>query len=63
MTTPVLLTVDQTAERLGLTRAGIYKIFRTDETFPKRVYVSPGAPRIREDQLAAWIEDRTEAAA
>ncbi len=61
---PRLLTINEVAAALGVTRAFVYQLFKTDAAFPKRIYLKTGGrPRIREDELQAWLERRAKAAA
>ncbi len=53
-----LLTVTETAERLGTTRATIYKMRARDPSFPAMIYLSNRMPRFCVDEVDAWIETK-----
>ncbi len=52
------LTFAEAAGFLRIRRRGIDALLRSDETFPKPVLITPGAPRIRRSELEAWAEAR-----
>ena len=59
-----LMTFDQVAERLTITRPSVYSLVRNDPSFPKPFHVLPGAPRFREEDVEAWlVAKQTDAAA
>ena len=57
-----LLTVKQTAARLGLSRTAIYEGVAAGR-LPRPVYPTPRAPRWRSDEIDAHIRKLSEARA
>lgn len=49
-----LLTIAETAERLGLSRRAVYRLFEAGDLV--RVYPQPAAPRVSEAALDAYID-------
>ncbi len=62
MPLPVLVTVSQVSEALGIARSSVYKLLATDPDFPRPVRVGPRSPRFREAEVEAWIAGATAAA-
>lgn len=59
-TPPALLTVPETAERLRITRRGVYNLINAGAIRTVNIASTGRAKtRIREDDLAAFIEART----
>jgi prophage regulatory protein len=54
----MLLTVDQVAERLTVSRPTVWRYRRTDPTFPRPIKLSAGCSRWRADAVDAWIAER-----
>ena len=51
---PVMLSVPQTAEVLGISRVSVYKLVKTDKSFPAVIMGSRiSTPK---EQLKEWIE-------
>ena len=48
----------EVAARLGVTRGTVYKILKTDPSFPKPIHVTPSSPRWRPADLDTWIEKK-----
>ena len=55
-----LLTVRQVCELLSISRTTLYAGVRSG-SIPKPIYVTPDAPRWREDALRAWLDERAAA--
>ena len=51
---PVMLSVPQTAEVLGISRVSVYKLVKTDKSFPAVVMGS--SISIPKEQLKEWID-------
>ena len=51
-----LLRIADVMTRVGLARSTIYELMAAGE-FPRPCYPSPGAPRWRSDEIAAWIDE------
>ena len=52
-----LLTVNEVCSLLHIARATLYARLAAG-AFPKPIYVTPKAPRWREDELREWVESR-----
>jgi len=53
-----LLTVMEVAERLGLYKGSVYKMIQLEMLPAVKVGPNEGATRVRESDLAKWIEER-----
>ena len=62
MPAPSLLNVKETCKRLRVSRSTLYKRVRAGN-IPAPVYVTPTAPRWREDEIDAYIEKISESRA
>ena len=51
-----LLTVNQVATRLSVTRVTVYRLRDRDPEFPAPIYIAPRSPRWRSEELTAWID-------
>lgn len=51
---PLMLSVVQVAEILGISAVSLYKLIRTDNTFP--VVVMGRRKSVPKEQLKSWIE-------
>lgn len=59
---PQLLTIPQTAQRLGLGRTAVYQLIATGELRSVDLGHGRSKTRIREDDLLDFVEKRTRAA-
>ncbi|MGH3442000.1 MAG: helix-turn-helix transcriptional regulator [Nitriliruptorales bacterium] len=53
-----LLTLEEVAELLGVTRWTVKRLRDTDPSFPPPAMLSTRTPRWRPDDLEAWISGR-----
>lgn len=51
----MLISITETAKRLGWHRTTVWRKARTDSTFPAVVYIGPKSPRINSDELDRWV--------
>lgn len=57
MENKILLTVTETAQTLGLSRATVYNTLLSREDFP--VVRLGGSVRVNREKLQAWVDERT----
>lgn len=53
-----LLTVRDLCGEMSIHRSTLYRIFRSDSSFPDPIYVAPGSPRWRRDEYHEWLNTR-----
>ncbi len=53
-----LLTVRDLCEEMSIHRSTLYRISRSDSSFPDPIYVAPSSPRWRRDEYDQWLNSR-----
>lgn len=53
-----VLDVKGVASKIGLSRSQIYRILKSDPSFPKPIRLSPRRIGWRENEVDSWIDDR-----
>jgi len=51
----MLISMKETARRLGWHRTTVWRRARTDASFPAVVYIGPKSPRIDSEELDRWV--------
>lgn len=51
----MLLTITETAKRLGWHRTTVWRKAQSDPSFPSIVYIGPKSPRINSEELDRWV--------
>jgi len=55
-----LLTINEVATALGVSRAKVYKFIKSEKNPLPVIYLSERTPRIRKEDLDIWIERQNE---
>lgn len=53
-----LLTVRDLCVEMSIHRSTLYRILRSDASFPAPIYVAPGSPRWRREEYHGWLNSR-----
>lgn len=53
-----LLTVKDLCEEMSIHRSTLYRILRSDASFPDPIYVASGSPRWRRHEYEQWLTSR-----
>ena len=54
----LMMTVEEVAREISVSRTTIYKLRERDPSFPEPLYVTPKAVRWRRSDILAWLESK-----